>query len=88
MIGRQCLDKEVLLHKMRKMSYILGIFFSHDTPARAKANFDSILKSIQEVFNSWKGMDLNLTNKIQILNSLLFLNFQVRWPQLQSLKIK
>ena len=52
MIGRQCLDKEVLLHKMRKMSYILGIFFSHDTPARAKANFDSILKSIQEVFNS------------------------------------
>lgn len=49
------------------MGYILRIFFSHDTPARAKANFDSILKSIQEVLNSWKGMDLTLTSKIQIV---------------------
>ena len=52
---------------MRNMGYISGIFFSLDTPARAKANFDSILKSIQEVLNSWKGMDLTLTSKIQIV---------------------
>ena len=51
------------------MSYILGMFFSKDTPARAKAIFNSILKSIHEVLNSWKGMDLTLTSKIQILKS-------------------
>ena len=57
------------------MSYILGIFFSLDTPARAKANFDSILKSIRGVLNSWKGRGLTLTSKIQILKSIIILKF-------------
>ena len=70
MIGPQCLHKQVLLHKMRNMTYMLRTFLSHDDPARAKASFDPILKSIREVLNSWKGRDLTLTRKIQILKSL------------------
>ena len=45
------------------------------TPARAKAHFESILKSIREVINSWKGRDLTLTGEMQVLKFLLFRNF-------------
>ena len=59
-IGPQCLDEEDLLHKIRNMIIILGTFFSYDNPARAKTDFDSTLKSIREILNSWKGRILTL----------------------------
>ena len=57
-IGPHSLVQDVFTHKIRSMIKMLGVYFNYDTPARLKANYESIFKSIQGTLNSWKGRAL------------------------------
>ena len=57
-IGPHSLVQDVFTHKIRRMIKMLGVYFNYDTPARLKANYESIFKSIQGILNSWKSRAL------------------------------
>ena len=57
------------------MIEVLGVYFNFDTPARLKANCESIFKSIQGTLNCWKGRGLTLIGKIQIVKSFIIPRF-------------
>ena len=53
-MGLHWLDEANFSHKVCTSIKILGIVFDYHIPSRTKANFDLILKSIQEILNMWK----------------------------------
>ena len=68
---RTVLFKMILLTKYVVWSKYRDFFLNYDTPARLKANCESIFKSIQGTLNSWKGRGLTLIGKIQIVKCFL-----------------
>ena len=74
-IGRHHLDQTKYPHTLRKPIKILGIVFDYHTPSRMKANFDSVLKSIEDTLNMWKWRGLTLLGRIQIVKSFIIPKF-------------
>ena len=70
-ICRHSLDQTNYPHRVQTSIKILGIVFDYNTPSRMKANFESILKSIKNMLNTWKWRGLTLLGKIQIVKSFI-----------------
>ncbi|KAL9963192.1 hypothetical protein ACROYT_G032369 [Oculina patagonica] len=70
-IGRHRPDQTNYRHEVRTSIKILGIVFDYNTPLRMKANFDSVLKSTNDLLNMWKWRGLTLLGKIQIVKSFI-----------------
>ena len=56
-------------YELKTSIKILGVHFDYNNVRRRKANFDSVLKSIDKVLNMWKWRGLTLIGRIQIVKS-------------------
>ena len=77
-IGLQQLSQKDFSHKIQKSIKILGVYFNYNKPARKKANFDMILKSIQKTLNMWKWRGLTLLGRIQIVKTFAIPKFMYK----------
>ena len=69
-LGPSDIDAEELkIDEIKKVVKILGIHFTYDQLLSDKLNFNTIIKSIRDLLNSWNWRGLTLLGKIQIIKS-------------------
>ena len=61
--------EELKIDEIKKVVKILGIHFTYDQTLSDKLNFNTIIKSIRKLLNSWNWRGLTLLRKIQIIKS-------------------
>ena len=66
-LGTRNLEYERYQHEFKTSIKIFGVHFDYNNVRRKKANFDSVLKSIEKVLNMWKWRGLTLIGRIQIV---------------------
>ena len=61
--------EKLKIDEIKKVVKILGIHFTYDQTLSDKFNFNTIIKSIRKLLNSWNWRGLTLLGKIQIIKS-------------------
>ena len=57
---------------------ILGVYFTYDRRLRRKLNFDEISKTIKDKLRIWKGRDLTIIGRIQLVKTFIIPTFLYR----------
>ena len=64
--------------RVKNIIKILGVYFTYNESQRKKLNFAEILKSIKEKLQMWKGRDLTILGRIQIVKTFVMPLFMYR----------
>ena len=57
--------------KIKKSVKLLGVHFTYDYRLKRKLNFDELIKSIKGKLKVWRGRDLTIIGKIQIVKTFI-----------------